>query len=433
LALPGKAAVTGLLVFGLARLATAQMDDTAPVVSTSASSNYPEVTCTTSDAIACADTLQLAADTRDQLAPLLKLGRSWRFPVDIHIVTPDDPLAGKLHHEASAAIADNDSMRIEAFLPSSDPDARAFIQRQFVTAMLWEKFFAATKTFDTNTDLDVVPLWLREGLREWTNEDPGRVRESIVRKAVELQRAPTLSEVTGWQQLSQDKLMGLWQRSFCFYLVDSLVKPGPRRDDFQQWLATLAGLHPESAQFLFPTEMGWQHELVDATQRSFDIVYSWDQTMAALADAETITVPADKTSKGLTCSLDTVGSFPPDYKLIEAMRHKAFDLTGLELRAHPSWRPIMELYRMGLTDLINGVSDGNKLIRQASAQRQVEISNHEKLVNYINWFEVTKDISGSTTQFGSYFYTAEETERTEADPAHPNPIRENLLQVESQF
>lgn len=423
-------ALTGLVAAG-----PVEADETAdtPIVSTATCQDYPVVTCTSSDALACADTLQLAVDARNELGPLLQLGPVWLFPVHIQIVTPDDPLAPKITQETVTINADGKTFKIDAALPSSDPDAREFIQRQFVTALLWEKFFASTKKFDTDTIIHTVPIWLIEGLREWLNDDPEHNRESIVRKAVQTQRAPTLDEVTHWQQLSDDHLLGMWQRSFCFYLVNSLIKVGPKRNDFQQWLATLSGPNPTSAQFLFPTEMGWQQELDSATQRSRDIVYSWDETEAELGAAEVIAIPADKPSDTRICTFDTVASFPQDRKLAAALQKKVFDLTALEIRAHPSWHPILELYRFGLTTLATDPDKGKKLIQQAHDLRVAEMATHQKLVDYLNWFEVTKDYSNNTSRFQSYFMTAEEMDRAEADPQHPNPIRASLLHVESQF
>jgi hypothetical protein len=407
----------------------------APAISTSTSPTYPQVTCTSSDALACADTLQLAADTRDQLAPLLKLGPTWRFAAHIHVMTPDDPLTAKINREAAAVFSQGSTMKIEAVLPSSDPEAREFIQRQFVTALLWEKFFATTTSFDKNTHLDVVPLWLVEGLREWLNEDPWHTRESIVRRAVQSQSAPTLAEVTGWHELSDDRLLGLWQRAFCYYLVDSLLQAGPRRDDFQQWLAGFSGPNPSPAQFHFPTETAWQRELVDASERSHDIVYTWAETSSELTTAETITFAASKDAKVQTCTLDTVATLPRNPIMLEALQERIFLLTELELRAHPSWQPILELDRSALTALVNDnhPDQAKKLLQEAHRRRIAETDHHQKLLDYVNWFEVTKDYAGNTSPFRAYFTTAKEMERVQADPAHPNPIRANLLQIESEL
>ena len=201
-------------------------------------------------------------------------------------------------------------MKIEAVLPSSDPNAREFIQRQFVTALLWEKFFAKTTSFDKNTHLDVVPFWLVEGLREWVNEDPEHNRESIVRRAVQNQSAPTLEEVASWNEFSDDRLLGLWQRAFCFYLVDSITRQGPRRDDFQQWLSGFTAPNPPPAQYPFPTEADWQRELTDATDRSHAIVYTWAETLSQLTADETITFAASKNAKVQTCTLDDITKQP---------------------------------------------------------------------------------------------------------------------------
>lgn len=431
-------ALTGFSLFpigvpGCAQDAPASPAPDAPVVSTSASQDYPLVTCTSSDALAVSDTLQLASDTRDQLGTLLQLGRTWRFPVHIHILTPDDPLTAKINREAFAFFSQGETMKIEAVLPSSDPNAREFIQRQFVTALLWEKFFANTTSFDKNTRLDVVPLWLVEGLREWLNEDPNHNRESIVKRAVQSQSAPTLEQVTGWHELSDDRLLGLWQRAFCYYLVDSITQEGPRRDDFQQWLAGFSGPNPSSAQLHFPTETDWERELADASGRSLDVVYTWDETLSKVTAAETVTFPS-KEAQVQTCMIYDVTTLPHTTPVFEALQERIYLLTELELRAHPSWNPILEMYRAGLTTLIkdNHVEEAQKLLQEAHRRTLAEVENHQKLVDYINWFEVTRD-TGDTTHFGDYFTTAKEMERVEADPAHPNRIRASLLQLESQL
>ena len=433
----------------------------APVVATSASSDYPQVSVSSSDPFLVADAIQLAEDTRDQLSPILKLGPQWRFAVHIRIMAPDDPLLAKINREAAGVFAEGSTMRIEAVAPSTDPNLREFVQRQFITALLWERFFAKTTTFDRNTHLDVVPAWLVEGLREWVTDDPEHNRENIVRRAVHNQMAPTLAEVTGWHELSNDRLLGLWQRAFCFYLVDSIVEKGARRDDFQQWLDGFASENPSPAQYHFPTESAWQRELADASSRSRQIVYTWDETLAELTADQTITfVIATATDAGVpkapnptgkdaavakiqdkakdakveTCSIFDVTAKPHTVPMFEAIKERIDVLTELELRSHSSWNPVIDLYRSALTVLIkdNNVDLAKKQLEQAHRLFLAETGDHQKLVDYVNWFEVTKDYA-EPTHFSRYFDTASEMERVEADPAHPNPIRANLLQIESEL
>ena len=282
----------------------------------------------------------------------------------------------------------------------------------------------------------MVPFWLVEGLREWLNDDPEHNREDIVKRAVQNQFAPTLAEVTGWHELSDDRLLGLWQRAFCYYLVDSLTQQGPRRNDFQQWLASFSGPNPSPVQFHLPLESAWQSELADATKRSRAVSYaSWEETLSELTAAETITFAASKEAKVQTCTLDTVATLPRDPALLEALRERVFLLTELELRAHPSWHSILELYRSALTALVadHNPDQAKRLLEEAHDQQIDETAHHQKLLDYLNWFEVTKDCDDNTSRFEAYFTTAKEMERIEADPAHPNPIRANLLQIESEL
>jgi hypothetical protein len=427
-------AATMLAMTGKAPLPGDDAGVAPPVASTTACDSFPQVTCTCTNAGVASDILQMATDARDRMGPLLRLGPKWLFPVHIYVVMPDDPQAEKLTQARVSAIATNSTIQIEAVLPSSTPSAREFIQKQFVTALLWEKFLASVKTPDVHTRLDIVPLWLGEGLREWLNEDPEHERESIVRHAVAAHRAPTLEEVASWRELSDDRLLGIWQRAFCYYLVNSLIREPARRQNFQQWVDSLAGPNPAAAQFLFPTEMGWQRELVDATSRSRDIVYTWEESSAELTAAEMIAIPAAQSSDTRICTLDTVLSFPLDQPLAAALQKKIFDLTSLELRLNQGWRPVAQLYRYGLSALLNhDAKHAQDLIAQAQGRRAGEIHYHQKLVDYINWFEVTKDYLGNNSRFRAYFSTVREMEQVEADPVHPNPIRASLIQVESKL
>lgn len=405
-------------------------------VSTATSELYPQITCTATNAGVASDVIQLAESTRDQLGPLLQINSViWRFPVHIRVVLPDDPLAASVMQSSVKVVPNGKILSIEALVLSTDPLLREFVQRQFVTALLWEKFFTPSQIFDATTRLDVAPLWLTEGLREWLNEDPDRNRESIVKRSAQTKRAPSLEDITSWRELSDDRLMGLWQRAFCYYLVNSLVRPGSKRNDFQLWISTVSGPNPTAASLLFPTEAGWQRELLASPERSRDIVYTWDESMTDLAAAETIAITAKKTPDTHISTLETILSFPPSKELDEAVKKKIFDLTALELRADSNWRPIIALYRFGLTALTeeHDRKKAQKLLAQAQQLRTQQIADHQKLLDYMNWFQVTQNYSSGSTAFRNYFQTAAQMENAEADPRHPNPIRANLLHVESQL
>ncbi len=402
-------------------------------VPTSTSNVYSEITCTTNDAAACADALQLAADTRDALTTPLGLGVNWRFPVHIHVITADDPLAAKIHREAAQVLLVDGSMTIDAYVPLEDPDAREFIQRQYVTAMLWERFFAKTTKFDQNTPLDIVPLWLIEGLREWANEDPTHNREAIVRRALQNQTAPTLAEVTGWKTLSNDRLFGLWQRAFSFYLVDSLLRKDAR-DDFEAWLASFSAPGGGGSMH-FPTEANWQQELAASSARSHGRVYTWRKRRTNSRRMGTITYAESKDAKVQTCSIDDVLKQERTPALLQAAKDRINVLTALEFRAHPGWHSILEAYRSGLTAWVDDEHSDQapRLLAEAHALREAEITNHQKLVDYMNWFEVTRDFGATSSRFDRYFSAAKQIESTVPDPSHPNPIRAGLLHVESQL
>jgi len=119
----------------------------------------------------------------------------------------------------------------------------------------------------------------------------------------------------------------------------------------------------------------------------------------------------------------------------DAINKKVLELTALELRVHPSWQPIVELYRFGLTALVrdNDPKRAADYLHQAHVRRAAEMDFHDKLVDYTNWFEVTQDMPMTPSHFGSYFQVAQALNKAEPNPEHPNPIRADLLKVESEF
>ena len=187
----------------------------------------------------------------------------------------------------------------------------------------------------------------------------------------------------------------------------------------------------------FPPRWAGSAELREASSRSRDIVYSWDESAAELAAAETIVLPKGKdASDARICTLETVATFPRTKEITEAIGNKIFELTALELRAHPSWRPVIALYRFGLTALINDKDPkehATPFLHEANAQRALEMDFHQKLIDYINWFEVTQDSAMESSHFQSYFRTTQEIDQAVVDPTHPNPLRARLLKVEAQF
>ena len=51
---------------------------------------------------------------RDRLTPLLHLDSTWRFPVHIRVVMPDDPLADKVHQSGVEVTASGNTMAVES-------------------------------------------------------------------------------------------------------------------------------------------------------------------------------------------------------------------------------------------------------------------------------------------------------------------------------
>jgi len=182
--------------------------------------------------------------------------------------------------------------------------------------------------------------------------------------------------------------------------------------------------------------MGWQRELFQSATRGRNLVFTWDESSAELTADETIALPKGKNGEDTQlCTIETVATFPRSKEMDKAINDKVLQLSALQLRVHPSWQPIIELYRFGLTALIrdNDPTRAAQYIHEAHVRRAAEMDFHNQLTDYVNWYEVTQNAPTEASHFRSYFQAAQELDKVQADPEHPNPIRANLLKVESEF
>jgi hypothetical protein len=212
-------------------------------------------------------------------------------------MTPDDPLTAKINREGVGGLLGGRDHENRG----GPPHLRSRCARIHPAAIrhrpaVGKIFRDSTKTFD-KTRISTRPGLAGRGFARMAERRPRAQSRKHRPKSGPEPAAPTLAEVTGWQRAERRPPAGTLAALL-------LLLPGRQPDHvrtqagpiFSNGSPRLSGPNPASAQFLFPTEAGWQRELAEATQRSRDIVYSWDETVAELAAAEVIAIPADKPS-----------------------------------------------------------------------------------------------------------------------------------------
>ncbi len=402
-----------------------------PSVCTTSSNFYPQITCASTDPRVNQVVLDIAYDARSQLAPLLGLGNDWRFPVHLHIITTQDPDFERVKTPTLTVSTSGPTLVIDSWLPVTDPLLREQVQRRFVLALLWEATFKDQTKFDGNTKLDVVPNWAVEGLREELNEDDQHQREAIVARAFRSNRAPKLQEIAGWNPLSDATLLGGWQRAFCYYIVKTLTDSQDRQVGFRQWLQALAHGNPQAFEFL-PSELAWERELMKAEADSEPVTYSWTSTLQKLRAQKILLAKKDQ-RKPRTFLLDDLASPELTHtpELTQEMQDEYTQLTGLQARAHPSWQEAVSAYRQAVFAWLQNAKPDTmtEILTKARGLADEQVAEHQRLTDYLNWFEVTH--SYGRPQFQKYFQSVQEADKTNSDK--PDPLRDNLLNFEKNL
>ena len=115
-------------------------------------------------------------------------------------------------------------------------------------------------------NLDVVPLWLIEGLREWLNDDPGTGSRGD--REARGRHASTRADPGGGHRLARNQPRPAARPLAARFLLLPGRQPDPRRGEAGRFSAVagdFTGRQPGVRRIsFFPTEADWQRELLEA-------------------------------------------------------------------------------------------------------------------------------------------------------------------------
>jgi hypothetical protein len=312
--------------------------------------------------------------------------------------------------------------------PTEGPEA---LLRRVVEATLYQSIYQGGANTATGNYLVTLPVWLVEGLLQGILEGHPELDAQIVSRAKLLQKTPPLATIMGWKQLSADRVERAWQQAFCYQVLLWVLADRERWPDCRKWLADQAH-NPNTQATPWPldaiTEVDWQSFQARPPVDADTITFSWDRTATELAAKQSLLLPASEKHPAVLVPFDKLAEFREHPGFGVAVTNKLSELMVLEMRANFAWRPIIQQYRLGLSNLLKpatsqlppGAKKGSQIGGSSTTEQSVReeylqtladcakmvrgLNDYRKRVeDYLNWYEVTKRTPMQDSSFESYF------------------------------
>ena len=417
--------------------------------------------------------LDEAEATRRMVAAALGMEPVFRFPIVLQIREASALRAGQ-PAVWSAVSQTDDGFRFDVNLvPLHNAVDGPLLRQELVRALLAEMLLRPYAATDMGGRDMPPPDWLLHGVLELLDYQAlGRPSEGFS-AVFKLGRVLSIEDIFEADPRGMDSVSRMIYRSSCCGLLLMLKEQKRGEQSLKELFKILAVSGGDDATAiaracpdlnLSGNSLGkwWSLQLATMAQPGMDELLSPRETEELLVKALVLELPAEKTvaaakpKKGLAkifakkdkgetkAEEKTVTtpaqSFPlEEYSRVlgrkdrEAILERVnLSLTGMALRAHPIYRPIISDYQSVLKALTAGKKEKEAAATIASlaAVRRKLLRDLQKAEDYLDWSEATQG-DGLTGAFDGYLRTAEELGR----PAPPrrDPLSRYLNLMESEY
>jgi hypothetical protein len=277
-------------------------------------------------------------------------------------------------------------------------------------------------------ELPEPPLWLSEGLTQWTlqalqNEwrssvliptvqfrDISPMAEEfrqIVWKAQLSSRAPGLEDVQGWKTLSELRVERLWQQAFSYWAFEAATRTESGQRALYQWIREQDVITPEPYWKVSNSEANWWNRQIRRSENSSEYLLSWERSTQSLRDLMVFEFVHAKTKDTELLRLGELPRLPrikreahPEMQeLQDSVRQTVLKqmqrLRELESRAHLLYRPAINAYIDSLRRWLNGDMEAYRTRFNEGQERMRLAGKYHALVNdKLDWVVVNYEFSG---------------------------------------
>lgn len=278
-----------------------------------------------------------------------------------------------------------------------------------VQAMAWKDSVQAPIA-----ELPEPPLWLSEGLTQWTQKAiQNDIRENvlipeikfrdyfpmeepfrqIIWKAYLSKLVPDLEEVQDWKDLPDLRVERLWQQAFSYWAFEAATRSESGRQAMYAWLRKQAVLTPEPYWQNTRPEANWWNQQVRRSENSSEYLLSWERSAQAVSDLMVCKFVHSMTKDTELLNLEQLPPLPRrkqgeknnTQELESIIRKTVIEqierLLDLESRAHTLSQPALSAYIDSLRAWLNGDMEVYRLRFKEAQERMRLAGQYHALVN----------------------------------------------------
>ncbi len=412
--------------------------------------------------------LEEAEVTRRMVWAALGMEPVFTFPIVLQIREAGALRAGQ-QAVWSAVSQTDDGFRFDVNLvPLRNAVDGPLLRQELARVILAEMLLRPWAATDMSGKDMPPPDWLLHGVLELLDYQAlGRPSEAFS-TVFKLGRVLSIEDIFEADPRGMDSVSRMIYRSSCCGLLLMLKERKSGEQNLKELFKILAVSGGDDATAIARTcpdlnlsgnSLGkwWSLQLATMAQPGMDELLSPRETEELLAKALVLELPAEKVAaakpkkglakifgkkdKGEEKTVTTAAQTCPleEYSRVLVRRDRAailervnLALTGMAMRAHPLYRPVISDYQSVIKALTAGKKEKEAAATIASlaAVRRKLMRDLQKIEDYLDWSEATQP-DGLTGAFDGYLRTAEELSR----PAPPrrDPLSRYMNLMESEY
>lgn len=341
-----------------------------------------------------------AEDIKGNWLRIMGLSDEWKTPIIVQMHSIRPPRSPRV--QTSLYETDGNQIKVQvdvydpSVLSSSDFDLEIF--RALCLEYEYRNF-----TLKSGKSFTQPPNWLLEGMYQDSVAREDGLPPGLFDKLIQNGPPPKLSAFLKQRSENLDVTSRAIYRAQALTLLRALLHAPEGSKHLAEYVASLPAINNADDDKLldkFPTLQGqpgnlsklWSLALADATSASRIKPLGVSETLKQLDAIFQMTVPKDpkKPNLGNVTGVDCLQVLTRTDSGRYTLRQKSEDLMRLETRAHPLIQPIVEEYRLIVTQLGRKPANLEKRIRKNAELCQAIAKRSDQISDYVNWFEATQ-------------------------------------------
>ena len=381
----------------------------------------------------------LAERTKRDLLDLLDQRDAWATPIIINAHYPQANLP-ELPRLAVNLSQTGFGLKLQLDLTIDAEISRPEVRREILRALLLEMIYRGESNIPAGAVYVAPPDWLLDGVPAQQSDMPLERVANLLALPVAARSVMPLEKLLQQEPELLDAPGRLLYRAYAIALVELLRRApdGPARlarfivglrSASNDPMAELRNHFPELFQAPHATEKTWERQVARLAAEPPYQLLTGAETGRRLNEALRLEFSDREEQKSY--DLAEFSKFLKHPSAERVLARLAHDLSQLEIRANPIYRPIISEYAQVIALLRHGKRKGlNRRLERLGDGRKAAAQKMRGIDDYLNWFEAAR-LDSPSGAFADYLRAAESA--AGPPPARRDPISIYLDAAQTQF